>query len=466
MLIEDNDRWSREDALTALIELKTVVWRGVTMVIIKSGFLEITKENFYTSNVFLTNIMKSTVAHEENEKKAERVRDGWKTLKDGAAKKIIMTEATPAWWRANKATNQFVPVEPHMSTIKRIFRDYSNGKGIRTIMRELNREQVPSFGRGKQNTGKWSNTHLRRLLNSRNVLGEYQPHKYIRDDKGNRKRIPEGPAIPNYYPSVIEHALFYEVEKRLDQNGHPSGPKDNVTNLFTGFIKCDQCGGSVVIKRDKCRGYNYVSLRCSNGVGNSTRCGYASIQYSWVERAVLTILWSKIVPLMETRDGGRSELEGKQGELGHTQKTLATYRAKLENPELMSDTLLKHIQNLEVREKTLRREVEALAARMQNNPLAGWRPVPNTKDNRLRLQSILSNEVEGVYLNIPKLTGALVVKDPECEFDMQWKRGESNSFSFLGKISPYLDDVLVWESDKNRGREIVIEYTRPVAEAA
>lgn len=476
ILIESNHRFSREDAITALTALKDIVSSGVTIVFLDTG-LKVTKDNFNKMEVILPNFLKALLANMEIEQKSTMVQSGWKKLKEEAVKGVIMTKCLPAWLTCDYETNTWGTVKPHIDTIKRIFAEYVAGEGIRTIMRRLNREKVPTFGKGKQNKGKWSNTHLRRLLESRNVLGEYQPHKYVPDPtlktKRKTKRVTDGQPIPNYYPQVIEPAIFYKAKEILEKNGHPSGRKDYATNLFTGFIRCEKCGGSLVIKRDKCRGYNYVSLRCSNGSGDSTKCGWSSIQYEWVERAVLTLLWSKVVPLMAERDNGRDELFAKQGEHKHTIEQLKLCKEKLD--AYPSDTLFAHIHKLETKSKALVLEIESLTARLDNNPLASWTHVPKTKENRLKLQAILASEIESITLNVENSTGTLKVKDPECEFDLKWKRSTGDPkvphgkqfFESMGKEYYYQDDYFVWKTDKNIDlSKANIIYDEPLKEAA
>lgn len=448
ILIETQDRFSREDAITALNALKDIVLRGITMVFIDSG-MKITKDNYLKPEVLFPCFMKCLTANDENQRKMERVQSGWKTLKERAAKeKKIMTSSTPAWLEADKEANKWNYVKPHIDTIKRIFCEYTAGKGIRTIMRALNREKVPTFGRGKQNHGMWSNTHLRRLLGGRNVLGEYQPHKYVEDDRGIKSRIPEGPAIENYYPQVIEPAVFHEAQRILARNGHPSGCRNKVTNLFTGIVKCAKCGNSMTIKQDTTRGkYHYTYLKCSHGVHNSTGCGYTVINYDWVERAVLTVLWSKVVPLMKEGDNGQDELAAKQGELLHVEKLLVNYEKKLLDPELASEALLRAVKANETKQKTLKREIEALAARSESNPLASWTHVPKTTGNRLKLQTILADEIVSLKLDATKLTGELNIKD--WEFELSWERGKKDGFKLGGKFFGYVDDYLVWKTDKS-----------------
>src|ERR1043166_6656135 len=283
ILIEDNDRFSREDPITALVALREIVQRGITVVFLNDG-TEVTKENFNNPAILFRNFFKGFVANNENERKAGMVGETWKQKRLNTAKGVILTEALPGWVMLDTEKKKLVAKEPQAGVVRRIFRSYANGKGIRTIMKELNAEKIPTFAKGEQNKGNgWSNTHLRRILCSRSVLGEYQPHKYI----SKRERRPDGDPVPNYYPVIVDKATFYKVQDLLSTHTHKSGCKKNATNLFTGTVKCAKCGSAMVIKRTgmKHGKYSYILLHCDKARRGGD-CTKNKIQYPWIERAV------------------------------------------------------------------------------------------------------------------------------------------------------------------------------------
>src|SRR6266540_2874430 len=94
-----------------------------------------------------------------------KVREARQREREGISKGQICTKNTPAWLTVIGDYEKFEVVPEKAAIVKRIFQSYANGKGLRTIMRELNKEGIPTFGKGKQNKGNgWSTTHMRRLL--------------------------------------------------------------------------------------------------------------------------------------------------------------------------------------------------------------------------------------------------------------------------------------------------------------
>ena len=72
------------------------------------------------------------------------------------------------------------------------------------------------------------------------MIRVYQPQVYIRKNK----RIPDGQGkIEGYYPEIIEPALFYRVQRKLDANknygkdrrNYGGGQKLSAANLVSGI---------------------------------------------------------------------------------------------------------------------------------------------------------------------------------------------------------------------------------------
>ena len=94
---------------------------------------------------------------------------------------------------------------------------------------------------GPKKTGGWRGSYINKILRSRAVIGEFQPHKLV-----DGKRQPIGDPIPDYFPPVIDKELFYQVQAQLQANaekkGNAGGRTGKVSNLFTHVIKCGLCG--------------------------------------------------------------------------------------------------------------------------------------------------------------------------------------------------------------------------------
>ena len=120
-----------------------------------------------------------------------------------------------------------------------IYRKKLAGKGTGRIERELNEDpnvwKPPKTGRNK--TGGWRKSYITKILRTKAVIGEFQPHK---------KGQPIGEPIPDYFPPAIDKDLFYQVQAILkanaEKNGNAGGKTGKASNLFVHIAKCGLCG--------------------------------------------------------------------------------------------------------------------------------------------------------------------------------------------------------------------------------
>ena len=481
MILEALDRAWRTEIDIAFEMFRRLLKAGIEIYIDKSG-RHITKADLANPMSLMLTIVELDAGFQYSAKLSDRVGKAWRQKKARAADGVVMSTMIPAWLDADRVNNKITPNEK-AAIVKRIFTSYANGKGIRTIMRELNADKIAPFGKGKQNKdGCWSSTHIRRTLTSRTVLGEYQPCRYQ-----GRKRNPEGEPVTDYYPAIIEPALFYKVQEKLARkqvnaktgkltHGHVSGPKGNATNLFTGLAKCF-CGAAMHIKKNGGK-YPYSSLVCANALrGNG--CKYHTLQVQYVERAVLTLLFSKVVPAMTETDNRQEKLTTLNGELKETQRQKGKWVEIIDQSETVPAVAAQKLNALETRESALQRQIESLSATIDDNPLTAWQQVPNTPENRLKLQTILADEIESLTIDAGNKKAALVMKDPYCTFNFSWpdstgtnanKENPANSYfncegEGLNKRFEYLDRMLVWKSDENIPVEMALNCFVPDAEA-
>jgi len=445
LVVEALDRLTRIRLRDAYRLFSNLLDMGVKICTVHNGKLY--DQNSLDNPIdLLMSLMELKAAHEYSANIGRRTGATWTRKRTLDAKNAIITKSVPAWLSANRTTNQFTIDMAKANVVKRIFDDYANGKGIRTIMRELNDEKIPTFGRGKQNKGNgWSNTHLRRLLSYRGVLGEYQPHKRL----SPRERIPDGDPILNYYPAIVSKATFYKVQDKISKNGHASGCKLSVTNLFTGLVKCSHCGGSMVIKQSgvKWGKYSYTLLVCSNALRNNG-CSYNTIPYPNVERAILTTLWVCILPVMAERDSRQCHVEHLKAELKDIVQRQHIINDQIEMDGTCPKGIFKLLTTYEIQEKELNQQIETLSAAVENNPFAGWEQISNTVTNRLRLQSFFPDIVQSITIDAKRRKAVVNGVSGETSH-LEWNKNYTNGFILDGLKQAYLDDVLVWKGDKN-----------------
>ncbi len=469
MILEALDRAWRTVLDDAFEMFRRLLKAGIEIYTDKSG-RHMTKADLANPMSLMMTIVELDAGFQYSDKLSDRVGKAWRQKKARAADGVVMSTMIPAWLDADRVNNKITP-NGKTAIVERIFTSYANGKGIRTIMRELNADKVAPFGRGKQNIdGCWSSTHIRRMLTSRTVLGEYQPCRYY-----GRKRKPEGDPVTDYYHPVIKPALFYKVQEMLSQKSHSSGPKNNVTNLFTGLVKCI-CGASMHVKRS-CGKYPYASLVCANALrGNG--CKYHTLQVHYIERAVLTLLFSKVVPALAETDSRQEKLTTLNGELMETQRQKAKWVEIVDQSDTVPAVAAKKLNALETRESAFLRQIESLSATIDDNPLTAWQQVPNTPENRLKLQTILASEIESLIIDAGNMKATLVIKDPYCIFNISWpdsrgtnatKQNPANSYFMcegegLNKRFEYLDRLLVWQCEENIPVEDALNCFVPDAE--
>jgi DNA invertase Pin-like site-specific DNA recombinase len=456
ILIEDNDRFSREDALTAMQALKDICLQGITVVFLRTG-IEVNKTNFNDPAILIPNFLQAYLGNQENEKKSEGISKAWATKKKAAANHVVLGNCAPAWLDVDKEKNSIKP-NKRAETVNAFFESFAAGKGIRTIVKELNGEKVSAFGKGAQDKGNgWSSTHLRRILMSRSVIGEYQPHIYV----SKIKRIPEGPPIPDYYPRIVSNELFYKCQEILARNKGAGGAKTNGTNLFTGLCKCAHCGGSMIVKQSPAkRGkYFYTLLRCYNAVRHAGCTHKSTIQLRHVERAVLSVLWSKVIPGMTEENARENKLTGCRGELLNADKQIERLTNALATGA-MPKSVINKIAELETQRKGLNSEIEKLESLAQENPLKNWEQVAPTIENRLRMQNLLRGEIESLKIDAGGRTATLSLTDPAMTFELAWNYQKANQVNanpadsgfilsgagFDKAPTVYTDEVFVWKT--------------------
>jgi DNA invertase Pin-like site-specific DNA recombinase len=458
MIIEALDRLTRTDIDEAMPLLSELLRAGLEIYIDRTS-RHLTRASLKDPVELTMALFELKGSYEYSNKLSKRVGDAWKQKKARAADGVKLTVMAPAWLDVDRENNK-ITLNDKAAIVQRIFNSYANGKGIRTIMAEMNREEVQPFGKGRQNrSGQWSNTHLRRILSFRGVLGEYQPCNSV-----DRKRVPCGEPIPDYYPAVVETSTFYKVQERLAKQTRTGGSKRNATNLFTGLIKC-KCGAAMHVVHKPSQGgkYRYIALVCASAL-RGKGCTYARIQNSWVERAVLSTLWLKVLPAMAEMDTHQDELAKLQGDFKNTQVQIKKWMQVIEEAETPPASVGNKLNALETKAAALKRQIETLSATIQGNPLADWQPVAPTIENRLRLQAILANEIDSLTIDAENLRAILELKEVrgrKPRFELAWERTGANhakkelansAFLLNGNQEAYLDQVLVWQSDQNLTR--------------
>lgn len=282
LIVESIDRLSRQDISLALPLLLDLIGRGITVV-------TLSPEQEYSSQTAgdATNLIGALFimarAHEESKIKSVRGRAAWISKRSEARSGgKIATRRVPGWLVVKDGS---IEADPHRAEVVReIFELARDGWGAYSISRHLNeRGELPW---GKKLNAVWRESYIKKLLRSRTVLGEYQPHT-VRIEDGRQIRTEDGQAIADYYPKVIDAALFREVAVTLDARRVTGrGRKgQRFGNLFTGLLRC-RCGAGYrfVSKGPPPKGGDYLHCSVALAKGN---CSMQPLRYGVVEEFLL-----------------------------------------------------------------------------------------------------------------------------------------------------------------------------------
>ncbi len=426
LVVESLDRISRQGIDEGYDVVKKILKSGVRLVTLapEREFDETATKSLSRGALEIMLILER--AAEESERKAHRLAHAWGTKRAKAAT-AKLTARCPAWLRLREDRTAFVPLPDRAAVVKRVYRMAADGYGYGAIAKALNGEQVPPFGNGKRTAELWGTSSVKKLLGTRAVLGEYQPHT---DRDGQRAKA--GEPVKGYYPAVVTEAEYYAArsaiatrrgtpEDRGDgerlYGGHGGSSGERVSNLFTGLLK-DARDGSPLHLVDKGDGPALVSSSARKGATGSV---YLSFPYPAFERAML--VWGHDLPLADALPkpgkAGADELAAAEAKLADVTDRLAKLKDKLRTaPNL--DVLMEVAGELE-QERTDAKAAVDKAKTAQALPAAdaagGLKPLLKalhkaTGDElvalRLKLRRLLARLVEDVVVLVVAVSGERV----------------------------------------------------------
>jgi hypothetical protein len=300
LLIENQDRMSREPIHDVLGLVTEILSAGVDIAILTSGKIY-KKESLNGAQALTQIIWEAERAHQESVRKSQLLGDAWRnkrvSLREHGTK---LTKNCPGWLKYDEASKKFVGLPGRVKIVKAMFDMALDGSGDEKITKTLNKKGMHSW-RG----GIWHQNTVRHTLTNRAVLGEFQPHRWE-----NGKKTPDGEPIRGYFPAIIDQGIFDGV--RAKRQTPLMGPREGrINNLFTGLIRCGHCGGSMVYV-DKGKHWRY--LVCYNAMMKKAHtCSRMSFRYDKFENSFLG--WCKqeiAVPNLFTNEQDKKLAKGIQ----------------------------------------------------------------------------------------------------------------------------------------------------------
>jgi len=290
LIVESMDRLSRDKVINALSLLTDIVSKGIVLVTLddKQVYSEQTiGQESYRLIVALASMSR---AHEESRRKSSLLGEAWGEKRRLARQDgVVATRKVPGWLVVSK--EGLIEEIPHrVEVVREIFTLSRDGWGAFSICRRLNERREPVWSTRKHAV--WRDSYIKKMLKSRTVLGEYQPHRIIHDESGERLRQPDGECIAGYYPAVVSKDLFQEANAAVEKRRVVGRGRKGVSyaNLFSGLLRCSCGAGYRYLDKGKPpKGGKY--LQCSVAYQKGA-CGVKAIRYELVELLLLSYIES------------------------------------------------------------------------------------------------------------------------------------------------------------------------------
>ena len=396
LIVESFDRISRQGIDEGYDLIKGILKAGVKIVTLSpEREFDVSATKSLSKGALEIQLILERAA-EESERKSERVGAAWKKKREGAAERPL-TKRVPAWvkYEDGRLTLDAAKVK----IIKRLVRMAVGGMGLTGIAKTMNTEKVPLLGRTSIDgtTVVWSASGVHKLLTSRSLLGEYQPHT---GSGWNRK--PSGAPVRDYYPRVISDDEFAAVQTALHTRHRIGrGRPGKSISLFAGLLKDARGGGTIIARHVVGREPTLISVNAVHGRGGQWSC----FPLKPLEEAIRSQLEEVKVEELEPEGPVVSRLAALRARRTEIEELLVKWRAKMNRPELV-DIVADELAKLEEARKDNEMELSD-AERDSGTTLAGamreLKTVGKVLDeedndaNRLRCQAAIRGAVQSVY---------------------------------------------------------------------
>lgn len=298
--LENIDRLTRRGPIDAILKVNAIISKGLKLAIISTNEQKIIED---VNDVFtIINLsIDAARSHGESKNKSNKGLSNWEEKRQLAASHgVAMTAQAPAWLDTESfyvmdeskgiqiKRRRYVLNPEKSETVKLIFDLYLSGNGSLKIKNILNERNIPTFKGAEY----WEPSIISRMLRNPATFGFYQPQK---QGTGKRDLIPAGEPIEGYFPAIVSRETFEQCQRIGLENNKRKGRKGKLfTNLFTGLLKCVDCGEGVhllnpgIDKRAKIpKSTNYIVCR----KGKFTReCILKRLRYDDFEAVMLNAI--------------------------------------------------------------------------------------------------------------------------------------------------------------------------------
>jgi hypothetical protein len=305
LLIENMDRISRDDIISAQALFGMIITSGINVVTLTDQELY-TQERFKREPEAMYRITAELIrANRESARKSQLIGDAKarkkKRLIEGKLDGEPYTRVTPAWITWSEEERQYKRIPERAVIVREIFEMANAGIGVDGIARKLNERRVPTWsGKGRRKTADhWRNSYIRKVLTSTAPIGTFTPHTTTHDEVTRARRDEPMEPVENLFPAVVDAETYWRVNRKLSTKAaRGKNARHAPKSITAGIMFCATCGRAVtrVAKEE------YIYLVCSRANMRAAGCDYKAVRYDAVE----TVLRDNARDLIKEAPRGKS----------------------------------------------------------------------------------------------------------------------------------------------------------------
>ncbi len=220
---------------------------------------------------------------------------------------------TPAYGYTKDENGELILQEEEAVVVRRIFREYLNGKGTYVIAKDLSEAGIPTI----RSAEKWQDGVVKEILQNPIYTGDLLQQKTLTTEvlpfkrKPNKGQLPQYLIEDNHEPLITREqaeAVMEIFEYRRKQMGMDDLEKYQSRYAFSSKILCGECGST--FRRQKIyigKPYEKIQWSCHRHIEDSSRCSQKAVREDDIKWA-FTVMWNKLIsnytemliPLLDT----------------------------------------------------------------------------------------------------------------------------------------------------------------------
>lgn len=188
--------------------------------------------------------------------------------------------------------------------VREIFNLYIQGWGMGSIATHLNNKgieppsaQVKNFAKGK--FGLWTNNTIRYILTNPKyggimVQGRWKKVSY------KIKKVKTTPKdewiVGGEFEGIVSRDVFEKVQELIKKRSKNFRHKGGNVHLFSGVLKCNECGGSMSYRA------RYKGYKCTNSQMGGGRCTAHSIKEEYLKEIIKSSLKMHVQKMVNPKE--------------------------------------------------------------------------------------------------------------------------------------------------------------------